>query len=186
MTREEWLARASEIITPYIQQHTDIPIPKFYLSVGFPKGAAVGQCWNGKLSNDGLPHIFISPVIDNPVDVLSILGHEIIHTALPHAGHRMEFSQLAAKCGYVKPWTSHVINEVYKQYLQEIARQLGEYEHGKLNVPARGSKGSRLRKYTCSSCGVILYKGGGALNALCLETYEGIECNGSFLLSIKE
>jgi len=186
MTREDWLYKANEKLIPYIQQHTTLLIPRFYLSVGFPKGKYVGQCWSGKLSEDGLPHIFISPTVDDPIDVLSILGHEIIHTVLPNAGHRVEFSQLAAKCGYIKPWTGHVINNRYKAYLEEVAKELGEYKHSKLSVPIRGSKGSRLRKYVCSTCNVIVYKGGGYLNAECLETFEEDICGGNFLLATKE
>lgn len=187
MTRESWLSKASDIMVAYIQQYTDIPIPKFYLSVGFPKGKSttVGQCWSGRLSEDGLPHIFISPVKDDPIDILSILGHEIIHTVYPNAGHRIEFSRLAAKCGYVKPWVGHLVNDEYAKYLQTVADELGEYEHSKLTLPIRGSKGSRLRKYVCNVCNVIVYKGGNPLLAECLEDFNGDKCGGNFVQEIR-
>lgn len=191
MTREEWLNKANIALTTYIQSQTDIIIPKFYLSVGFPKGGYVGQCWSGKLSDDGLPHIFISPVLDDPIDVLATLGHEIIHTIVPHAGHRVEFSQLAAKCGYTKPWTKSMPNHVLYVHLENLSKRLGEYEHSKLTIPIRGSKGSRLRKYVCDTCGVIVYKGGNPLQAVCKETLTNeftvhTVCEGSFKLHIKE
>src|SRR3990167_4696178 len=104
MTREEWLNTAKGILIPYVQRYTTNAIPSFYLSIGLPKGAYTGQCWSGELSDDGIPHIFISPTIDNPIDVLTILIHEIIHTAYPLAGHRVQFSQVASNCGLVKPW----------------------------------------------------------------------------------
>lgn len=186
MNREEWLASAKDILVPLVQFQAAKPIPQFYLSVGFPKGQAVGQCWSGKLSEDGLPHIFISPVVNDPIDVLSILMHEIIHTSEPNAGHRIEFSTVAARLGFIRPWTGHQINHVLRKRLSLVVEELGEYEHSKLVVPARGSKGSRLRKHTCNQCGSIVYKGSDVFNAECLEEIEGIPCGGNFLLAIKE
>lgn len=186
MTREEWLVMASDILVPYIQERTSNKIPKFHVSVGFPKGhagrQAIGQCWAGTLSEDNNPHIFISPVLVKPIPVLETLIHEIIHTAHPLDGHKKQFAFIAMKCGLLKPWTATTAGpELIKWIEQNVLTALPDYPHSALTVQIRGKKGSRLRKHTCNVCGSIVYKGSDDFRAMCLEELaEGVTCGGSF------
>lgn len=193
MTREEWLVMASNKLIPYIQDKTNNKIPKFHVSVGFPKGhagrQAIGQCWSGTLSEDNNPHIFISPVLIRPIPVIETLIHEIIHTAHPLDGHKKQFAFVAMKCGLLKPWTATTASEGLVKWIEkDVLVHLPEYPHSALTVQERGKKGSRLRKHTCNTCGSIVYKGSDEFKAMCLEELgeSGVTCGGSFSKFVKE
>lgn len=191
MTREEWLQEASIQVRPTVYAACNRPIPDFYVSVGFPKGhagrqRAIGQCWSGQLSEDKKPHIFICPTLSDPVEVLATLIHEIIHTVVPEAGHRMGFSEIAAKCGLVKPWTATTASPALAVSLTKVSEALGPYPHAALTVPVRGKKGSRMRKHVCSRCGSIVYKGADIFRAMCMEDIDGASCGGMFESASKD
>ena len=52
--------------------------------------------------------------------------------------------------------TATVPGELLAARLKLLSLQLGEYPHPGLEVPPRGSKGSRLLKVLCPSCGCII------------------------------
>jgi len=160
-TREEWLNEAGLRIGKMVAGAAGNPVPRLYVSVGFPKGAkggrggrAVGQCWDGSSSKDGAPHVFVCPTIDDPVEVLAILLHEQVHAAVGcKEGHRGRFVKTMKAAGMVKPWTSSVPGEVLAGNLKDIAAGLGPYPHSALIPKLKVKPGSRLRLWVCS-CGV--------------------------------
>ena len=72
-TRELWLQNAVDLVSP-IFKNKGYTIPKVQVSCGFPstgnKSKHVGQCWGKSSTNDGTNQLFISPVLDEPVQVL--------------------------------------------------------------------------------------------------------------------
>ncbi len=46
-----------------------------------------GECWKVEASAAGRPEIFVSPMLADSVEVGAVLVHEVIHAALPDAGH---------------------------------------------------------------------------------------------------
>lgn len=115
-------------------------IPPVHVSVGFPskggigtKKRTLGQCWHPSASDDGVPHIFISPLLDDPLDVLSTLLHEVIHAMTPGEGHKGGFVEIAKKVGFTSPWTSTPMGDDLHPRLDKIASRLGDYPHSKLN-----------------------------------------------------
>lgn len=155
MTREEWLQAAAVKLSALIQKAGE-DVPGSYISVGFPKGArvgrgrrAVGQCWDGALSSDSKPHIFICPTQQQD-NVLHILLHELIHAVVgTEAAHRGPFITLAKKVGLVRPWTATSPGEELLQKLNDIAKELGPYPHALLVPVEKKKKGSRLRLWEC-------------------------------------
>ncbi len=69
----------------------------YRVSCGWPATAALshgkrrtGECWFPVHSSDHKTHnVFISPVLQNPIEVLETLARELIHVAAgPNVGHK--------------------------------------------------------------------------------------------------
>src|SRR5690606_1094883 len=82
-TREQWLMAAVDILRyPLGQVGAKVP-DKVLVSVGFgPRNArkTLGFCFPTAMGS-GIPHLFISPTLREPVAVLSTLTHELLHAA---------------------------------------------------------------------------------------------------------
>jgi len=83
---EVWLNEAMELMRPKFTE-AGYEIPPVHLSVGFSaKGYRVntrrlifGTCCSRKLDKDGINQIFIAPILDDPMNVLVTLAHELVH-----------------------------------------------------------------------------------------------------------
>lgn len=165
-TREEWLKQAALEMKPWLletaagQEYEDP-----FISVGFPKGSrgkstnnVIGQCWDKATSEDKeRAHIFVVPTLTDPVDVLAVLLHELVHASVgTKCGHRGPFKKCAVELGLEGKMTATVPGDALRAKLEVLAEELGEYPHAGLKVPKRGSVGSRLLKVECPGCGCIL------------------------------
>jgi hypothetical protein len=84
----------------------DREIPPVRVTCGFPSHGALpgkktvwGQCWDGDQTEDGVPQVFVTPLLRNAEVVLATLAHELIHA---HRGVRGE-----SRGGHVRqagPW----------------------------------------------------------------------------------
>ena len=103
LTREEWLLKRALWMQPEIEGLAGLTLPPFRVTCGFPtqggmmrgKTRARGQCGSAEASEDGHAEIYISPVEDAIDTVAPILAHELIHAALPKAGHNRTFQAAA-------------------------------------------------------------------------------------------
>ena len=89
MTREERLKKAVRSMRPLLRK-ADIKMrAKWQVSVSLASSrSAIGQCWYEMASASGkTANIFVCPTVGDPVDVLGVLLHEMIHAALPHGVH---------------------------------------------------------------------------------------------------
>jgi len=88
--RDQWFAAALKGLKPLF---ADIGYPLtaevIRISAGFPsKGARslksrrIGECWDATAIADGVCQIYISPVLVDPVKVLGVLVHELVHAAV--------------------------------------------------------------------------------------------------------
>lgn len=151
-TREGWLQAAVERITQVIfetESLKHVTIPQVHVSVGWPggrgpKATTIGQCWNTDASSDKVNQIFISPVQENPVNVLATLTHELIHASDNGASkHRGYFAKTASVVGFKHPFTASQVNGKVNgdgpliTTLEHIAKELGPYPHSKLSVETR-------------------------------------------------
>jgi hypothetical protein len=179
MTREEWLRMAAAELRELVSARANTTVPDAHVSVGFPKGSrggrkAIGQCWQGSASADGLAHIFISPELSAVLPVLETLLHELIHAATPGEGHKGGFVKVAKACGFRKPWTSTPSTEQLTFQLEALAKRLPAYPHPALLAPASSAKpGSRLRLFICE-CGIKVRVARDDFHATCND------CGGSF------
>jgi hypothetical protein len=144
MTREEWLHLAIDALRPRFEA-IGFPLPeKIHVSVGFGYGAKressiiLGQCWPTGLSEDGIPHIFISPEIDDEARVLDVLIHELVHAADDcRSGHKGDFARAAKALGLEGKMTETVASPELTATLRALAKAIGPYDHAKLYTQGR-------------------------------------------------
>lgn len=141
-TREAWLKAAIELVRPmFVQIGYGLP-ETIHVSVGFSsrgKGGENstirGECWSRIASDDGANHVFISPEIGDSATVIAVLMHELVHVALDNAdGHTGRFKDAVTKLGMTKPYTTATPDRLLQEELENMAGELGEYGHVKLNA----------------------------------------------------
>jgi len=185
-TREEWLLLLAEQIVPHIETHAAIAFPKYRVSCSWPlkgglarNGRVRGQCWAATASTDNHAEIFVSPYEDDPREVAVILAHELIHAALPDAGHGPDFKHAAMAIGFKPPMRSANLTEQFWAWVEPVLANLPPYPHKSLNplrvvLKAQGDSSgpqegeeptvpvgmappqkNRQMKCTCSKCGYI-------------------------------
>lgn len=170
-TREEWLAAAVEALRIRM---TCIPakvsakcaagvLPRIHVSIGFPKaggshsgGKAIGQCWPTPSSSDRRNHVFISPELSNPVEIISTLAHELCHVVDDcRNSHRGPFVKMVRAIGLVGKPTRTVAGPEFAAWAAELAYELGEFPSGSLSYATRKKQTTRMIKIQCSNadCG---------------------------------
>lgn len=163
--RESWLVSASLLIQSEVFEGKGVPVleSKHRISCGFPigyrgsrgnrKGVVLGQAFDPSISADGTYEVFINPILDQPLDVLGVLVHELIHVhAGIKCGHRGEFARVARLVGLEGALTATVPGEALKGQLEAIAGLLGPYPHAAVDPHARKKQGTRLLKLECRVC----------------------------------
>lgn len=161
-TREAWLLSAVDILRTLLKQNGARVPERIAVSVGFPGTNArkrVGECWVASATAGGINQMFISPLKDDPIEVLGILVHELIHAADNCAsGHTGFFSQVAKSVGLIGKMTATQVGEDLAVVLKDIADELGPYPHIKLNMGQSTHKKqtTRLIKVQCNDpeCGM--------------------------------
>ena len=167
-TREAYLSEAAglildDLIMPFIESESLInPAtgacyvrPDYRVSVGFPKhsrgGKAVAVCFSKEASTNGMNEIFINPEIDDPIEVLSAVTHELIHaTDDLRSGHRHFFAAVARSVGLEGPLTATFAGDALKATLEEYVAMLGSFPHNRMVMDRAHKKGTtRQLKVEC-------------------------------------
>ncbi len=159
MTREAWLLQAIDILkvekfVPLGHKFNNIRI-----SVGFTsRKKAIGQWWEPKSTADHHSSIFIHPGRGEPVDILGILVHELVHDVCgAAAGHGPKFKKLATALGLEGKMRATEPGKELEKYLKTVAKRLGKFPHSALKQNASPVKkqGTRMVKMECMLCGFI-------------------------------
>jgi len=160
-TRETYLQAATTHLAPLFAAQ-GYPLPAVRASVGIPAGGAggklkrIGQCWSNLASSDNTTEIFICPSQSDPVQVLAILLHELIHAAVGlECGHKGPFKRVALALGLEGKMTATTPGAQLAADLSALADTLGAYPHAALNTALSGRKkqGTRMIKLECVECG---------------------------------
>ena len=161
MNRETWLnnsiAYLQERVFGGIEIPNDVQLTCGWPSVGgkSSKRTRIGECWPRSRSKAGVNEIFISPILDNSVETLGILIHELIHAVDDcKSGHKKAFRDMAIAVGLEGKMTATTIGESLRLRLESIVKELGEYPHKELTPPEPKQK-SRQLKLECNDCGAI-------------------------------
>lgn len=167
-TREAWLEAAIAALTPLFAEVENAAVPPMRISIGWPGGRANkkttrGQCWASAAAADGVPQVFISPWVAEPIIILGVILHEMIHGIDDcESGHRGNFIRIAKAVGLEPKWTSAKPSETLLAKLVEIEDALGAWPHAVLShgiaadTPAK--QGTRMLKVVCAVDGVDGYK----------------------------
>lgn len=138
-TRESWLIEGTNLLKSKFFDKPVRALPeKIAVSCGIPMGSkrAIGQCWDPVMSQDGTTHVFVCPSIDEPIQVLGTLLHELIHACLGVAeGHGKEFGRFAKSVGLQGKLTATFVKEDTELFktLTGLSTQLGVYPHKAIN-----------------------------------------------------
>jgi len=165
MNREGWLQEAVKLLQPRFKQ-AELPCPDVRVSCGFPSVGAlspkkrrIGECWDGLMSKDGKPQLFISPLLvetGGAQGVLATLVHEMVHAAIGcKAGHGPKFVRAMKKMGLEGKPTATTAGEALQSNFPTILSAIAlDYPHSELIlVKERKVQTTRMHKCECDECG---------------------------------
>lgn len=164
--RELWLTELQRRLEASFRR-LSYPLPEAVrVTCGFPsrgglgrKRRVVGQCWAPLCSTAGHVEIFISPTIDDAIEVGAVLIHELVHAAVGvSVGHRGAFRHVAVAMGLEGPMRSTVPGPELKRRLNALIETLGPYPHASLcpdshlRTHAPPKQNARMLKLACPIC----------------------------------
>lgn len=185
-TREAWLKEACNklpegLAVAGLVFPTALP-SDLKVSCGFPSTRAlstkkrrIGECWR---SGEPNTQVYISPVLDTPLDVLGTLVHELLHATLPKGtGHKGLFKREMKNVGLEGKPTETTIGEALSHCLNDLAGELGVYPHKAITASEleRKKQTTRLRLYECA-CPVKVRVASDEFDAtcnVCQSKFEG-------------
>ena len=94
----------------FLEQGFNVPL-EIQVSCGFPstgiRSGHIGQCWPSACCSNTSNQIFISPILDDSLEVLDTLIYELVH-AVDDCAHKhgREFKKIALKIGMTGPMRS--------------------------------------------------------------------------------
>jgi hypothetical protein len=160
-SREDWLRAATDELRPMFAAAAATLPTDIHFSIAFTFGGgrskAIGEAWDPTASDDGFANIIVRADRHEPVDVLAILVHELVHTAVGvSVGHGKQFKRLALAVGLVGKIRSTQAGEPLKVELAKVIETIGPLPHGKLNWDGKSNKppkqAARNIKFWCPAC----------------------------------
>lgn len=152
-TREGWLTAGMRLLDKEFFTNCEHKLPEqVQVGCGFPRGVprAIGVCYSKSHSSNETIQMFICPTRDEPVDVLQILLHEMIHAAVGHkAGHRGPFRVVAKSFGMAGKMTSTYAEKgsELEARLIRVAEALGPYPHAAMRLQRAANKPGKWVRY---------------------------------------
>lgn len=146
LTREAWLHSAVDAIRPWFAEHGYTVPEKLQLSFSLPKGNVKmirGQCWDPICSEDGTVNIMISPLQDDPFQMVSTLIHETCHAVVGcEHGHKKPFVEAARKMGLEGKPKSAALPQEGEQAdrVRKLLEELGPLPHSPLKLHGKMGK----------------------------------------------
>jgi hypothetical protein len=168
MTREEWLVEATNQLRPWFKEKAGVDVPAdVKVSCSFPGGGSankrIGECWPRARSKAGVNEVFISPRLDDRVQVVGVLAHELVHVVDDcKNGHRRPFAKIARAIDLIGPLTATTAGDQLVEFIK--AMQLPDYPHASVMMGSSGrSDRSGVRvKLTCPDTSLHFWVSKGA------------------------
>ena len=135
-------------------------LPPHKLTCGFPcKGGlgrrkrVVGECHAIETSKAGINEIFISPLVDKPLEVAGIVCHEMTHVAAGvKAAHGGAFVAICKHIGLTKGKPTQAMpGQLLDEKLSKLLEKLGPYPHQAI-VPMFKNKKEIEKKQIKAKC----------------------------------
>lgn len=157
--RETWLNHAVHLLRPMFGAIGAPLHDRIRVAVGFPLGGfekIAGQCFKREVSRDKHNEIFVSPLLDDAVEALAVLVHELIHAQDDcKSGHGKAFAAVARRLDLEGKPTATVAGSAFKQRYAAMLGRLGAYPHAALRPSKVKRQGTRLLKCECPECGYV-------------------------------
>src|SRR5262245_3291211 len=105
--REGWLTEVASQVEPFF---VGFKLDPYRVTCGWPsrnglgrRMRRVGECHGSKSSKAGIHEIFISPLLDKPLEVAGTLCHELAHAAAGiDAAHGKDFVKVCKHVGLTR------------------------------------------------------------------------------------
>lgn len=167
INREAWLTAAAAKLAPVFADH-GYTMPAVRVSVGFPGGrgpktGVIGQCWSTGAAKDSVSQIFIHPRLEDPMEILGVLTHELAHAIDDcESGHKGQFVKIIRAMGLTgKPTHAITFDEESAETISNVLEVLGAYPHAALGaiedgelIPGEKKQSTRMLKMVCSVDGL--------------------------------
>ena len=160
--REAWLNSLRDALAPEFKKRGFIfPADKTRNTCGWPSSGGtgsrkktIGQAFPASSSDGGMHEIFISPVIEDDMQVAEIFVHEAAHVVCFEAyaedcGHGPKFKAVAKGMHLGGKMTATEGTDASRALLQPILDRIGPYPHRKLNAGSKRKQGTRMIKAAC-------------------------------------
>lgn len=162
-TREEWLTAAIQEVRPLFLVEGYPIADRIRAACGFPanhsRNGRIGECHASTASADQHYEVLISPVLDDPRQVLAVLVHELCHTRPGSMNHGVNFSRAALAMGLAPGaagWKATTPGQSFDALYGQILSGLGQYPHAALSVASTKKQSTRMLKAVCPSCGYTI------------------------------
>lgn len=129
------------------------------ISIGFAGRApkkTLGFCFHAAASSDGAREVFIGPHIQDPVEIVGVILHELIHASLPDGeGHGKNFGKAARALGLDGKLTATHPSDDLRAAIETKFLRANPYPAGTIDLGLSGLKKqtTRLLKVQCKECG---------------------------------
>jgi hypothetical protein len=156
-TREAWLQAAVLNLTPLFAAKGH-RVPPVQVSMGFTstglRSHHIGECWSTAMAEDGVSHIFIVPSLGDPVEILDVLVHELVHAVdnCVHL-HGRVFKKIARSVGLEGAMRSAHAGKSLREKLTTLAAALGPFPHGAIRRRTRRQINPKRPRARCPECG---------------------------------
>ena len=164
--REAWLTLAAdEILENIIEPQLPAGFENerdFRISVGYPprstaRSKVIAVCIKSCASAAGLNEMFITPALDDSLEILAALTHELIHFSDDCAsGHKNFFAKTARAVGLEGKLTATKAGAKLEDRLADIIANIGNIPHSKIDLGlAKQKQSTRMLKVACpdDACG---------------------------------
>jgi hypothetical protein len=137
-SREAWLRSATNELRPTFAK-LGLTIPEaIRFSIAFTsqgkKAKVAGEVWPAEATDDGHCELIVRADFADPMDVLGILVHQLVHASLPpEAKHGKLFRDAALRLGLEGPMRNALPGAALRERLNELAASLGPLPHARLN-----------------------------------------------------
>lgn len=157
-TREQYLVSAAKRMDKELfAKKTEVRLPEqFFVSVMEPAGKVIGRAYPPSQDSH---HMFVSATLEDPVQVLATLLHEMIHLAVgTEHGHKKPFATPARAVGLEGKLTATVPGEELSEYLKKLDEELAGYPHRPLIRKTKSVKRTgRVKLVSTEEPGYSLY-----------------------------
>ena len=160
-TREEYLQKAKAELNERVFKQAGYEIPEVKISCSWALGTAdknkktLGQCVPRSWSKANINEIMIVPTVDDSVQVIDTLAHELVHAVDDcESGHGAGFRKICMAVGLngSSQMRCACAGDELTQTIKEIVEDIGLYPHNELQIHKRKRQTTRMIKVSCTEC----------------------------------